>query len=57
MLSAVRKGCYRNGKRTVCLRNSGLLLSDIEFGSGTLYWQKNGAWKQIHIARGEFERL
>ena len=39
MLSAVNKGCYRSEKRTVCLRYSGVLRTEIEYGWGTLYWQ------------------
>ncbi len=57
MLSAVSKGCYRSEKRTVCLRYSGLQRTEIEYGWGTLYWQKGGKWREIQFARGEFAGL
>lgn len=57
MLSAVNKGCYRSEKRTVCLRYSGVLRTEIEYGWGTLYWQEGGKWREVQFARGEFAGL
>lgn len=57
MLSAVRKGCYKGQKRTLCLSNDGLLRSEIEFGWGTLYWLEGKSWRQTNLSRGEFEGL
>jgi hypothetical protein len=57
MLSAVRKGCFRGLKKTVCLGNAGLLRSEIEYGWSTLYWMEGSAWRHISFARGEFKGL
>jgi len=57
MLSAVKKGCYSSSQRTVCLNNSGLVRSEIEYGWSTLYWLDSGEWKHIKLSRGEFNGL
>lgn len=57
MLSTVRKGCYRSPERTVCLKNPGLLRSEIEYGWSTLYWLEDDKWVHVSFARGEFNGL
>ena len=59
VLAIAHAGCYREtmSNTPVCLPHDGLVLSEIEFGFGTLFWLEHAVWRHLAFGQGSLQAM